>query len=1122
MLMCTLKNGKKQLYQNVTMEDLKNIKKIDMIDLISIPFLQGSEDDSTISNEFTSETCFDACNKVQWKELTSLETIEVRNSDFFGYEFQDDLPSLKKIIFSSNSDPYDDMSMFISLLDHAKNLESIVGFNANNIRTENNNSTEEIESLQKRVNKINSGSGVTTLPDDVLSLYDEENTPRSSFKKEDLTLDDVSSFLSDEDQMQIEIESRKSNDMNDYGSLYDEEEHQSIDLSSSPEEFTIKKIDHAPELSRKTSDLINITYHFGEGLSIISFECTGTQFNEMSEEDKSKIVSMSINGAGQSLPDNLNFTGCTNLHVLSIKNAQLIGSGLGYKRAEGVTTLPLLEGESPTFPKLTQLTINGCSLDDEGLQNYINNGAQMIGVSLVGVEMEPLDKDSSDTLVDQLQNQYSYLNIERFSQAAKPLFESEDETPSVNSEASTIKRTPYVPFIHGKPIDSMRSEISEKWFQAPSGVTIYYKLVGEEESVRYEMNAEIDRVLMSDIEKLEIVGNEDNGVNIITDIDWNGFTHLKQLELSNVAICGYEGDLESEQMPVLPELETMLINKDCAINYEGLVHFAVTGQLEKNIILEEGVQRAISDQSYFFRDDFTGEEGKKELVRINRLVSDINERKEIVTEYEETFETLSEKSKSKGTRSRSSSEFSLPLSPTSAKDVEPRLKIDTSELSDLGIPEVSPNSKEKSPTLMESPILSPATHVVTGAKGRNVQCWFLGDKQNAVSKSYDDLTFEQLGNVEEIHIYGNEENYDLLADTSIQWNQLPNLKKLIISEATVQGAVKEDLFPALEILKLDDCKVDIQTVRELVDESAKLKKIEMKTKLKNNGSALDLSEMKQLNKIAQSINNRKNLKQSSAFNKLKKDMFKAKKQRQGLEKFKSFTKAYEENMISRNNNNFGTSPSIAHRSSMFAKKSSAPFSLNSNSEASQTTSNNARKYKEKVKTRQPFYDTRSEIESEYHLPPAEPTEEPRTLQGIKDRLENEISKLSVKTKVMYKTEIDNDNKVVHLNYKENQKRGTSPISVLDAGLEKVTVYKNWCNKIDPDHKNISLPQKALLVLHSLGIPPCPDDIDISNETSPLAKQVRIEFERLLSDPKNRKESGAGDEPDFTAFTRYRL
>lgn len=1118
MLMCTLKNREKKLYQNVTTEDLKNIEKIDMIGLISIPLLQGNDDDSITSDMPISETCFDACNNVKWEELTSLETIEVRNSDFFGYKFQDDLPSLKKIIFSPNSDPYDDMSMFISLLDHAKNLESIVGFNANNIRTGNNNSTEEIKSLQKRVNQINTGSGVTTVPDELLSFDDEENIPINSFKKEDLTLDDVSSSLFDDDeQMQIEIDSRNSNDMNDYRLLYDEEKHQSIDLSSSLEEFTIEKIDHAPELSRKISELINITYDFSESPSNITFGCTGTEFNAMSEEDKSKIVSMSIDGAGQSLPDNLRFTGCINLRTLSIKNAKLIGSGVEYERAEGATTLPLLEGESPTFPKLTQLIINGCSLDDEGLQNYINNGEQTIKVSLDRVEMEPLANDSSETLDDQLQNRYNYLEIESFSKAGK-LFKSEVGIPGVNSEASTQKRSPHVPLMRDNSRESMRSEISEKWFQAPPGVTIYYKLVGEEESERYEMNAESDQVLMNDIESLEIVGNEGNAVNIITDIDWNGFTHLKRLKLSNVAICGYEGDLEDEQMPVLPELETMLINKDCAINYEGLVHFAVTGQSEKNIILEEGVQRAIGDQSYLLRDDFTDEEGKKELAKINRLVLDINERKEIVTEYEETFETFSEKSKSKGTRSRSNSEFSLPLSPTSAKDVEPRLKIDTSGLSYVGTPEVSPNSKEKSPTLMESPILSPATHVVTGAKGRNVQCWFLGGARDAVSKSYDELTFDQRKNVEEINIYGNEENYDLLADKSIQWNQLPNLKILKISNATVQREIDEDededLFPALEILKLEDCKVKMETVRELVGESAKLKKIETKGILEKNGSALNSLEINQLNKIAQSINNRKKLKQSFAFNKLKKNMLSAKEKR--VERFQNFRKLNKENRISENNNNFGLSTIIPSSSSIFAKKSSVFFTPRSNSAVSQTTHNKAQKYKETMEARNTGYHKRSEIDSEYSLPPAEPIE--ITLADIKNRLDEKLVKLHKDRRINeYMTKIDTHEHVLHLNYWNDPKK--KPITVLDASLEKVTVYKSWCIQVDPMDKNISLKNKALLVLDSLGIPPCPDDIDISKTNSRLAKQVRIEFDLLYSDPKNRKASSAGDEEDFTVFSK---
>ncbi|PJD93913.1 MAG: hypothetical protein CK424_01265 [Legionella sp.] len=60
--------------------------------------------------------------------------------------------------------------------------------------------------------------------------------------------------------------------------------------------------------------------------------------------------------------------------------------------------------------------------------------------------------------------------------------------------------------------------------------------------------------------------------------------------------------------------------------------------------------------------------------------------------------------------------------------------------------------------------------------------------------------------------------------------------------------------------------------------------------------------------------------------------------------------------------------------------------------------------------------------------------------------------------------------------------------------DTVHVSKDWKND-----QSMSLENKALIVLASLGIPPCPEDIEISNEHSALGQAVREQFDALRHD-----------------------
>ncbi|MEI6094914.1 MAG: hypothetical protein WCR08_05535 [Gammaproteobacteria bacterium] len=67
--------------------------------------------------------------------------------------------------------------------------------------------------------------------------------------------------------------------------------------------------------------------------------------------------------------------------------------------------------------------------------------------------------------------------------------------------------------------------------------------------------------------------------------------------------------------------------------------------------------------------------------------------------------------------------------------------------------------------------------------------------------------------------------------------------------------------------------------------------------------------------------------------------------------------------------------------------------------------------------------------------------------------------------------------------------------ILDASIDTVKVHRGW-KKVD---RTISHETRAQIVLASLGIPPCPPDIAISNERSGLGRAIRAEFTKLQRD-----------------------
>jgi hypothetical protein len=81
------------------------------------------------------------------------------------------------------------------------------------------------------------------------------------------------------------------------------------------------------------------------------------------------------------------------------------------------------------------------------------------------------------------------------------------------------------------------------------------------------------------------------------------------------------------------------------------------------------------------------------------------------------------------------------------------------------------------------------------------------------------------------------------------------------------------------------------------------------------------------------------------------------------------------------------------------------------------------------------------------------------------------------------------NETINIAYRGEDHKITS---ILDASIDTVRVHRGW-RQVD---RTISHETRAQIVLASLGIPPCPPDIAISNERSGLGQAIRAEFDKL--------------------------
>ena len=122
----------------------------------------------------------------------------------------------------------------------------------------------------------------------------------------------------------------------------------------------------------------------------------------------------------------------------------------------------------------------------------------------------------------------------------------------------------------------------------------------------------------------------------------------------------------------------------------------------------------------------------------------------------------------------------------------------------------------------------------------------------------------------------------------------------------------------------------------------------------------------------------------------------------------------------------------------------------------------------------------------------------RSLEEIVEHIDDAVLKHIKIEPMCYTADPDELTDEVHLSFENPQTHRKTPI--LTASSESVTVHKSWRRDLDP-HQKVSLKDKALLVLGSLGIPPCPPDIKIDGDpNSRFVKEIDKQFRKLQESP----------------------
>lgn len=297
---------------------------------------------------------------------------------------------------------------------------------------------------------------------------------------------------------------------------------------------------------------------------------------------------------------------------------------------------------------------------------------------------------------------------------------------------------------------------------------------------------------------------------------------------------------------------------------------------------------------------------------------------------------------------------------------------------------------------------------------------------------------------------------DVAVMDTVDWRNLPNLQYLEIKNAMVESnklaplweADNPILFPKLERIDLVDCRLNAGAVEEfhLSGSDSTLREIHLSRPRDFSGDGLDRNEMKKIDEILMELKR----------------------------------------------NDPSTQPYQSSRQQPHNQSSSSLFRRESRRDATQFPTSQIRS------------ETGAGITHHYKHSVSQPELTLRN-DSTPSRTYDDLVADIQDTQVLlnngnnlrdgsYEVYVGFENQELSIKYENGR---DFPIPILDATADSVKVHRGW-RRVD---NQTPLEVKAVIVLTSLGIPPCPPDIDIqARKGSPLAAAIDKVFREMQSDP----------------------
>ena len=1073
------------------------------------------------------KSCDTVLSKVDWSLLINLEKITVKNSHFAGFllDSKVKLPKLQLLEFDNTTLG---IPLVRQLLKCSSNIHEVKWTSCKYDQSEHTPDefkTQEA-ALKQEVEIINSNSGTTDVADysedfdeddprNNQAIEEEEGENNLRRLREYYALRQDPSSVSDEDEEysqfsndeRLDLEFPDSPGLQSNGSMTISETD--FDVHRGGPKIDLSRRRRSSSVSTAVEDNQRLVVPKGITIFCKKIGDGEDEFLEAYTSDtpqdqlplKSEIITMEIIGAGAdqtNIITEIDWSGLDNLEELQISEASIAAHGLEVF-ASDQNALDSTFAKRPQLEKLKKLTIEKtCAVDAAGLSalnynNYLNyldlkEGVRIAvpnsrdeSLSLYAYSDQRIraERDKVNDYVARLNNTRTEIDTEDFEEdqeddmVSLPAFSPSNSLwidTSIPRETPTgSRRGNFSPASSGSNLSNKRGsshagEFEDDFSDSPirTGAkaqrNIRCVLINNGRSYirNYDDLSVEDR---AQIKGIEIVGRTTD-YHLLADpsIDLTKLPNLQTVSIENATI---KGEIKKtrwyqEEDGSLPELRRLYLHS-CNVEMQTL-------------------------------SDLTAEADRLSTFRYNDI---LNAQGEGFTEGEiEILEKLDWSINSSDVPTFSDTSVSTFADVPSAKTLRDYY--------------VSPSVASKPQELFTS-------QHVDKERQREITCFV----ESGESVSYTELTAEQRERVVTLIIEGQEDNqdYDVLADEDIDFGTLPNLRTLSIRNATIKGDISTQaesgvLFPHLETLNLEDCKVDVSVLTKLRAEAGGLLRFDYTNIMSSRGAPLFKFEERKVKRLVpsepySSIDDfsEEPRTQQPPLPYAYQDLSEF---RRNINEQRGRSHVYDEFRM-RTSGVDTKAPRKQHGlgSHFFSPTSGDKARAPVLSRRTNDIENPSLLYRGKV------------VDSLY----TSSEEKPRTLEEIKKRLDQglETIRQDVKADLPYKSVVEKANSVVHLNY---QPRKGTPITVLDAAPDKVTVYKNWMQTVDPKNKILSLEQKALLVLDSLGIPPCPPTIHVERKgkDSDLADAVEIVF-KLLLDKQNAEQDQAEIEVSINPLSK---